>query len=243
MRSSLSVGLLALATVVPLITGCSSLGLDDDDDTPPPPAATAAETVAPATETAAPAPAPAALPSAVPTAGSPVAGAPVAGSPAAGVPAAALPAAGAPGQTAATAAGTALWAKNCVKNPAGGDICFVEQFAIANPQRTVLLHIRVGYLGAEGKPRIVIVTPLGVHLPPGVSLSLDDKEPLLLPYDSCQPSGCLVIADLNQEALHRFTTGTTLTVRYIGSDKGKLDIPIQLKGLGEALKGVPAPGA
>lgn len=234
MRSSLSVGLLALATVAPLITGCSSLGLDDDDDTPP--AAAAPVTTAPAVETAAPAPAPApapaALPSAVPTAGSPVAG----------IPAAGVPAAGAPVQTVSPAAGTALWAKNCVRNPAGGDICFVEQFAIANPQRTMLLHVRVGYLGAEGKPRIVIVTPLGVHLPPGVSLSLDDKEPLLLPYDSCQPSGCLVIADLNQEALQRFTTGTTLTVRYIGGDKGKLDIPIQLKGLGEALKGIPAPG-
>lgn len=222
MRSSLSASLLALVAAAPLITGCASLGFGDDDDSATPPIAPAAETAAPAPAM----PAPAALPSAVPT-------------PAAATPGPAPAPAPAPGP----APGAALWAKNCVKNPAGGDICFVEQFAITNPQRTMLLHVRVGYLGAEGKPRMVIVTPLGVQLAPGVRLTLDEGEPLLLPYDSCQPSGCLVIADLNQEALQHFIAGTTLTVRYIGGDKGKLDIPIQLKGLGEALKGIPAPGA
>ncbi|WP_252181377.1 invasion associated locus B family protein [Azospirillum sp. B4] len=135
-----------------------------------------------------------------------------------------------------------LWSKNCAKTEAGAEVCYVEQFAIATPQNVMMLHVRVGYLGPEGKPRLILATPLGVLLQPGITLVLDQDKPLTLPFDACQQGGCVAAAELEDgKVLDHFTSGKVLAVRYINGDKAAVDIPVQLAGLAAALKAVPAP--
>ncbi|MDE1149899.1 MAG: invasion associated locus B family protein [Azospirillaceae bacterium] len=135
-----------------------------------------------------------------------------------------------------------LWSKACTKTDAGAEICYVEQFAIATPQNVMMLHVRLGYIGPEGKPRLILATPLGVLLQPGITLVVDQDKPLTLPFDGCQPGGCVAAADLEDgKVLDRFTNGKVLAVRYINGDKSPIDIPVQLAGLSAALKALPAP--
>ncbi|MEA1673453.1 invasion associated locus B family protein [Nitrospirillum sp. BR 11163] len=135
-----------------------------------------------------------------------------------------------------------LWSKSCAKTDAGAEICYVEQFAIATPQNVMMLHVRVGYLSPEGKPRLILATPLGVLLQPGITLVVDQDKPLTLPFDACQQGGCVAAADLEDgKVLDHFTGGKVLAVRYINGDKAAVDIPVQLSGLAAALKALPAP--
>ncbi|MEE3627750.1 invasion associated locus B family protein [Nitrospirillum sp. BR 11752] len=135
-----------------------------------------------------------------------------------------------------------LWSKSCAKTDAGADICYVEQFAIVTPQNVMMLHVQIGYLGPEGKPRLILTTPLGVLLQPGITLTVDQDKPLALPFDACQQGGCVAAADLEDgKVLDHFTGGKVLAVRYINGDKAAMDIPVQLNGLAAALKALPVP--
>ena len=129
-----------------------------------------------------------------------------------------------------------LWNKSCGKDAGGKEVCVVEQFAIAMPQKAVMLHVVFAPSDKADQTRMALTAPLGVLLAPGVSLSVDGSKPIPLPFERCDRQGCLVQAVLDKTALEKFTKGKVLTVRYAPSEKGPLDIPIRLDGLADALK-------
>lgn len=133
-----------------------------------------------------------------------------------------------------------FWAKACAKDPNGADVCYVEQFAVAQPQNAVLLHVRIGYLGPEGKPRIILTAPNGVWLPGGLTLTLDQNKPIPLPFNTCDATGCLAAVDMDQDALNQFTAGTVLMVRYVQGNNSPIDIPVQMANLSKALTNISA---
>lgn len=131
-----------------------------------------------------------------------------------------------------------LWTKACQKNQAGEDVCYVEQFVIAQPQNVVMLHVQIGFTGDKGRPRLVLITPLGVWLPAGVTLILDGNEPVALPFNTCDASACIAAINLDPDVLNRFAGGTTLTVRYNQGSANPIDIPVRMAKLSAALKTV-----
>ena len=128
-----------------------------------------------------------------------------------------------------------LWSKRCVEE---GDrnVCFIEQYAVATPTNAVLLNVLVGFMGPEGKPRVIMTTPLGVLLTPGLAMSIDTAKPVTLPFESCQSGGCRVVADLDPSSLDRFRDGERMTVRFVTADQKAMEIPVPLKGFAAALK-------
>lgn len=147
----------------------------------------------------------------------------------AGAPAFAGPAAG---------AADPLWTRQCVKGPEGKDTCFVQQFAIAMPQKAVLFKVVFGYFGPGGEPRIQMTVPLGVFLPAGLTLSVDGQQPFVIPLQVCRADGCEATADLDPRALDRFRAGKAAKVRYVTAGGQAVELPIRLDGLTAALKTV-----
>ncbi|TWB44385.1 invasion associated locus B family protein [Nitrospirillum pindoramense] len=135
------------------------------------------------------------------------------------------------------------WAKNCAKGAGGDDVCFVEQFAIANPANAIVLHVQIGYMSTDGKPVLAITVPLGTPVQPGLQLTLDGAKPIALPLTLCQAGGCIASANLDQEVLKQFTSGKVLMVRYAKPDKSPMDVPVQLDGLAAALQSLGPPPA
>ncbi len=129
-----------------------------------------------------------------------------------------------------------LWSKSCGKDAGGKPVCVVEQFAIAMPQKAVMLHIVFAPSDKADQTQMALTTPLGVALGPDVTLSVDGSKPIALPFERCSGQGCLAQAVLDKAALEKFTKGKALTVRYALPENGPLDIPIRLDGLADALK-------
>lgn len=127
-----------------------------------------------------------------------------------------------------------LWHKACDK-AAPGHPCWVEQFAVAMPNKVVVAHVRFA-LQLSGKAGIIVVAPLGVELIPGLQLILDGGKPITLPYEHCSAQGCDASAVLDHDAVEKFERGKTLTVRYTIAGAKTADIPIRLEGLTKALK-------
>lgn len=133
-----------------------------------------------------------------------------------------------------------LWSRACAKSPAGQEVCYVEQYVITQPQRDVLLRVQIGYMGANATPRLIILTPSGVWLPSGLSLTLDGSKPIALPFNTCEAAGCIAAVDLEQGMLDRFTAGNVLVVRYSKGDSTPVDLPVRMATLVDALKTVSA---
>jgi invasion protein IalB len=129
-----------------------------------------------------------------------------------------------------------LWTTECAKKPDGGSVCYVQQFAISQQQHAIVLHVQIGYLGGDDKPRILITAPLGVALPPGIGLTLDGDKPLVLPFETCQQEGCASFAVLDKDVLNRFLKGKQLVVRYVDASRSGVDVPVRLEGLDSAFK-------
>lgn len=126
-----------------------------------------------------------------------------------------------------------LWQKQCDQTAAEHP-CWVEQFAIAMPNKVVVAHVRFD-IQQGGKTGIIVFAPLGVALIPGLQLILDGGKPIALPYERCSAEGCDASAVLDQEAVEKFEQGKILTVRYAVADAKTTDIPIRLEGLTAAL--------
>jgi len=129
-----------------------------------------------------------------------------------------------------------LWHKSCGQDADGRLFCAVEQFAVAMPQKTVLLHISFSMAAAPNEARMIVTAPLGVLLASGLTLSIDGAKPIALPFERCTEQGCEAAAALDQSALAQFSRGKTLTVRYAVSDAKAADVPIRLQGFTDALK-------
>jgi len=131
-----------------------------------------------------------------------------------------------------------LWGKQCGKRPDGNDLCVVQQFISGQPGNRQLLLVQFGYNGAQNKPRLILSAPLGSLLPGGISLSIDGKKPLTVPFETCTAGGCLSIIDMDGTALEQFRKGKVLTVRYFAGEQNPLELPVKLDGLDAALKDI-----
>lgn len=137
--------------------------------------------------------------------------------------------------TPAGEAGATLWARQCAKEADGREQCFVEQYAVGMPAKAVLLNVRFGLVGSEGKARMVLTAPLGVLLQPGLTLRIDASAPITLPFDRCDGGGCRAVAEIDRAVLDRLRNGSMMTVRFATGDQKPLDVPIPLTGLDAAL--------
>ena len=136
-------------------------------------------------------------------------------------------------------ASEAPWSRQCVKSPDGAkEACFVQQFITAMPQNVVLLKVVFGYLGPDGKPRVIVTAPLGVLLQAGLTMTINGQSPMSVPFEDCKNGGCRVVIDMDNQALDQFRNGKKLTVTYLTEERKAMDLPVRLDGLAAALKTV-----
>ena len=131
-----------------------------------------------------------------------------------------------------------LWSRQCVPTPQGGEACFVQQFVMAQPQHVVLLKIIFSYLGAGNKPRVEFTTPLNVLLPPGLTIKVDDRKPITVPFSVCDQGGCRTTIDMDDKALKSVEQSKTLTVRYVTADRNARDLPVLIEGWDKAMESI-----
>ncbi len=129
-----------------------------------------------------------------------------------------------------------LWSKQCARDGAGREVCYVEQYAVAMPENTVLLNVSMAFTGQGGRARLIMTAPLGIQLIPGLVMTIDGGKSVTLPFESCHAGGCRSIVELDEQSLDQIRRGASMTVRFVAADSQAHDIPVPLKGLSAALK-------
>ena len=129
------------------------------------------------------------------------------------------------------------WRVNCGKPPgAKQQRCALVQRVIDEERSNVGLRV-VFLLTSDGKNVLRVVAPLGVLLPFGLGLRIDDepigKEPL--PFIRCQPMGCISEIIVKDKLLDKFKTGTTAMFIIVETKEEGRAIPVSLKGFTKGL--------
>ncbi|HEX3209711.1 MAG TPA: invasion associated locus B family protein, partial [Geminicoccaceae bacterium] len=131
------------------------------------------------------------------------------------------------------------WTLHCVTVAQGKpEACEMLQ-DVANDKGRVLLMM-VGRVPNVDTPGMLILLPLGIALPPGVSLKIDDGDRRPIELKLCAKEGCHAEqAPLKPDLLSALKAGSKGTVSfYVFTRQGKqqqVNIPVSFLGFSAAL--------
>jgi invasion protein IalB len=132
------------------------------------------------------------------------------------------------------------WQTRCDK-PAGAqnEQCVLMQFVTAEDRDNVGLTVIV-LKTADKKAKIMrILAPLGVLLPSGLGLKIDDTDMGRAGFVRCLPNGCVAEVILEDKLLKSLEGGKTATFIIFQTPEEGIGIPISLAGFQPGFDSLP----
>jgi invasion protein IalB len=132
------------------------------------------------------------------------------------------------------------WETRCDKPPgAQGEVCSMMQFVTAEDRDNVGLSVIV-LKTADKKAKVMrVLAPLGVLLPSGLGLKIDQNEMGRAGFVRCLPDGCLAEVILDDELIKKLRDGKTATFVIFQTPEEGIGIPISLNGFGPGFDALP----
>ena len=129
------------------------------------------------------------------------------------------------------------WGIRCIKDPENpqAQFCTAQHAAVNNQTQKTVMAINVGFPPDGSPARATIVVPLVVLLEPGISVQVDEREPVVFPFELCKPSGCEVQITLDQALYSMLSTGAGGKVTIQVPPGRNVVVPFSLKGFTAAL--------
>jgi invasion protein IalB len=132
------------------------------------------------------------------------------------------------------------WQIRC-DTPAGaqGEQCALIQSVTAEDRANVGLTVIV-LKTADQKSRLMrVVAPLGVLLPSGLGLKIDQTDIGRAGFVRCLPNGCIAEVLMDDSLLQKLRTGQTATFIIFQTPEEGVGFPMALKGFGEGFDKLP----
>ena len=129
------------------------------------------------------------------------------------------------------------WTLHCQLPEPEREVCEMRQRIVDQNGNRVLLAV-VGRLPNIDIPGLLILLPLGIPLPSGAFLKIDQGQEGGVPIERCEATGCRIELLLDKDLLPRFKAGSRATVSFHVYDGGKqprVDVPVSLIGFSAAL--------
>lgn len=131
------------------------------------------------------------------------------------------------------------WQVVC-KPPATGsgkEVCALVQSVTAEDRSNVGLTIYFQKF-SNGTRVLRVFAPLGVLLPPGLGLKIDDKDVGHAPFLRCHSFACYAQVVAEDKLVEQLKTGKTAIFIIFQTEEAGIGIPISLKGFSEALPAI-----
>lgn len=132
------------------------------------------------------------------------------------------------------------WQIRCDTPPgAQGEQCALMQSVTAEDRANIGLTVIVLKV-ADQKSRLMrVVAPLGVLLPSGLGLKIDNTDVGRAGFVRCLPNGCVAEVVMEDELIKQLRTGQTATFIIFQTPEEGIGFPIGLKGFGEGFDKLP----
>jgi invasion protein IalB len=130
------------------------------------------------------------------------------------------------------------WTLRCGKSQQGPEVCELQQQQTDREGRTVMA-VAVGTVPGSSDLGLLIILPLGILLPPGVSLAIDGGAEVPLQVERCERQGCRIEMLLEPALLNRLKAGREAKVFFEAlnpqGELTRLGVPVSLLGFTAAL--------
>jgi invasion protein IalB len=128
------------------------------------------------------------------------------------------------------------WQVVCKDPPPGSKnpVCALVQSVTAEDKNNIGLTVYFQKF-SNGTRVLRVFAPLGVLLPPGLGLKIDDKDVGHAPFLRCHSFACYAQVVVDDPLVERLKTGKTAIFIIFQTEEAGIGIPISLKGFGEAL--------
>jgi invasion protein IalB len=132
------------------------------------------------------------------------------------------------------------WQIRCDTPPgAQGEQCALIQSVTAEDRANVGITVIV-LKTADQKSRLMrVVAPMGVLLPSGLGLKIDQVDVGRAGFVRCLPSGCVAEVVMDDTLIKQLRTGTTATFIIFQTPEEGIGFPMSLKGFGEGYDKLP----
>lgn len=114
--------------------------------------------------------------------------------------------------------------------------CTMQQEIIMKNSQLPVLQLTLAKLNSKEPPHALLVVPLGIYLPGGVAIQIDNNPEKTFPVERCDPDGCHLFMSLTDSTLDQLFLGRLLTVSFFDSDRIKIKIPVNLQGFSETYR-------
>src|SRR3977135_1018105 len=132
------------------------------------------------------------------------------------------------------------WQIRCDTPPgAKAEQCALIQSVTAEDRANVGLTVIV-LKTADQKSRLMrVVAPMGVLLPSGLGLQIDNAAVGRAGLVGCLPNGCVAEVVMDENLIKQLRTGTTATFIIFQTPEEGIGFPMSLKGFGEGYDKLP----
>lgn len=133
------------------------------------------------------------------------------------------------------------WSGRCAQGDQGR-VCNISQHLSLKESGEPLLRITIGRIPDQAQPVALLAVPLGVYLPDGVDIRVDEGKPKNYTYDYCDNSGCWLAYPLDQALLRAYKRGRYAKVSFANRQRDKITVPVSLKGFTKGIASLDAAG-
>ncbi|MEG6508739.1 invasion associated locus B family protein [Methyloligella sp. 2.7D] len=131
------------------------------------------------------------------------------------------------------------WQLSC-RTPPGAreEKCALVQSVTAADRPNVGLTVVFYKAVAEDKKLLRVVVPLGVLLPTGLGLKIDDEDVGNAPFLKCSRNGCIAEVVLQDAVIEKMKSGKQAVFIIFDTYESGIGIPVSLEGFTNGLRGV-----
>jgi invasion protein IalB len=131
------------------------------------------------------------------------------------------------------------WATQCTAKARQAAVeCSVQQSVVKSDTRQLVAMFGIRVPADTRSPVMMIQLPLGLYLPAGVEVQVDQGKALPLPLQTCDANGCYAGAPVAADLLQQLRAGKTLRLTFQNLSQSKVDLSMPLEGFAAAYDSV-----
>jgi len=132
------------------------------------------------------------------------------------------------------------WQVRCDTPPGSrSEQCALVQNVAAEDRPNVALTV-IALKTADGRARLLrVLAPLGVLLPSGLGLKIDNADVGRAGFVRCLPSGCVAEVVMDDNLLNQLSSGQTATFIIFQTPEEGIGVPVSLNGFKPGFEALP----
>ena len=129
------------------------------------------------------------------------------------------------------------WTLRCQAQPANArSDCIMFQNLVLKSGGQPVLQFAIGRAPGDDTPTVLVSLPLGMALPPGITIQIDDSKPATFPIERCEPDGCHAGMKLREATINQLEHGQRLNITFYDGGRKPIQVPLSLQGFADSFK-------